>query len=133
MATTESEALDGAREMKPTGSHQLKPPIPEAEVRAALERVIASDAFQRSPQLQRFLRFVVEEVWAGRSDRLKEYVVGTEVFGRPANYDPKLDSLVRVEAHRLRTALEAYYQAEGHEDPVFIELIKGSYVPSFRE
>ncbi len=132
MAATEGEALEAARDMKPTDTHQLKPPIPEPEVRAALERVIASDAFQRSPQLQRFLRFVVEEVWEGRSDRLKEYVVGTEVFGRPANYDPRLDSLVRVEAHRLRTALEAYYQAEGHEDPVFIELIKGSYVPSFR-
>ena len=118
--------------MKPTDAHQLTPPIPEAEVRAALARVIASDAFQRSPQLQRFLRFVVEETWAGRSDRLKEYVVGTEVFGRPADYDPRLDSLVRVEAHRLRTALEAYYQAEGRDDPVFIEVTKGSYVPSFR-
>ena len=124
----------GVREMNPTGTHQLKlkPPIPEPELRAALERVIASDAFQRSPQLQRFLRFVVEETWAGRSDRLKEYVVGTEVFGRSANYDPRLDSLVRVEAHRLRTTLEAYYQAEGREDPVFIEMTKGSYVPSFR-
>jgi TolB-like protein/Flp pilus assembly protein TadD len=133
MATAESEALDEIREMNQTGTHQLKLPIPEAEVRAALERVIGSDAFQRSPQLQRFLRFVVEEGCAGRSDRLKEYVVGTEVFGRPADYDPRLDSLVRVEAHRLRTALEAYYQAEGREDPVVIEVTKGSYVPSFRE
>lgn len=89
VATAEREALDGIREMKPTGTDQRKPPIPEAEVRAALERVVASEAFQRSPQLQRFLRFVVEEVWAGRSDRLKEYVVGTEVFGRPADYDPR--------------------------------------------
>lgn len=133
VAATKSEVLEGIREMKPADTHQLSPPIPEAEVRAALERVTASDAFQRSPQLQRFLRFVVEEVWAGRSAQLKEYVVGTEVFGRPADYDPRLDSLVRVEAHRLRTALEAYYQAEGREDPVLIDLIKGSYVPSFRE
>jgi TolB-like protein/Flp pilus assembly protein TadD len=132
VAAMESEAVDGIREMKSTGTHQLKPPIPEPEMRAALETVTASDAFQRSPQLQRFLRFVVEETCAGRSDRLKEYVIGTEVFGRPADYDPRLDSLVRVEAHRLRTALEAYYQGEGHDDPIVIEVTKGSYVPSFR-
>ena len=119
--------------MTATETHPLKPLLGEVEVRAALERVLGSSAFQRTPQLQRFLRFVVEEVLAGRGDRLKEYVVGTEVFGRPSNYDPRLDSLVRVEARRLRTALEAYYQAEGHDDPVFIEFTKGSYVPSFRE
>jgi TolB-like protein/cytochrome c-type biogenesis protein CcmH/NrfG len=93
--------------------------------------VIASDGFQRSPQLQRFLRYVVEEALAGRGDRLKEYVVGTEVFGRPPNYDPRLDSLVRVEARRLRMVLETYYGADARDDPIFIELTKGSYVPSF--
>jgi TolB-like protein/Flp pilus assembly protein TadD len=119
--------------MKPGESHQATVSIPEAKVRAALERVVTSGGFQRSPQLQRFLRFVVDEVLSGRQNRLKEYVVGTEVFGRPADFDPRLDSLVRVEAHRLRTALEAYYQVEGCGDPVLIEVNKGAYVPSFRD
>ena len=121
------------REIKPTEAQEASPSILEPQVRAALEKVVASDTFQRTPQLQRFLRFVVDEVLAGRSQRLKEYVVGTEVFGRGAAYDPRLDSLVRVEARRLRIALDAYYRAEGRDDPVRIELMKGSYAPFFRE
>jgi len=105
--------------------------IPAVEVRSALERVLTCDGFQRSPQMQRFLRFIVEESLAGHQNRLKEYVVATEVFGRPSDYDPRVDSLVRVEAHRLRNLLDAHYRAEGREDPVVIELAKGSYVPSF--
>ncbi len=78
------------------------------------------------------LRFLVEETLAGRGDRLKEFVVGVEVFGRPSSYDPRLDSLVRVEARRLRTALGQYYADEGRSDPLLIELAKGAYTPSFR-
>ena len=107
--------------------------IPDDRVRAELEKVANSENFQRSPQLQRFLRFVVEETLSGRADRLKEYVIGTEVFGRPADYDPQLDSLVRVEAHRLRGALDQYYQHEDPCDGVRIELNKGSYIPVFRD
>jgi TolB-like protein/Flp pilus assembly protein TadD len=78
------------------------------------------------------LRFLVEETLAGRSDRLKEYVVGLEVFDRPDSYDPRLDSIVRVEARRLRAALNQYYANEGNADPIIIELPKGSYVTNFR-
>lgn len=106
--------------------------VPVAEVRSELKKVTASADFQRSPQLQRFLYFIVEEALAGRGDRLKEYVLGVEVFGRPASYDPRLDSLVRVEAHRLRATLEEYYREEGNGDSVSIYLPKGSYVPSFQ-
>ncbi len=108
-------------------------PIPDDRVRAELEKVANSENFQRSHQLQRFLRFVVEETLSGRGDRLKEYVIGTEVFGRPADYDPQLDSLVRVEAHRLRGALDQYYQHDDSCDGVRIELNKGSYIPVFRD
>jgi tetratricopeptide (TPR) repeat protein len=97
-----------------------------------LQRVLASASLQRSPQLQRFLCFIVDEKLAGRGDRLKEYVLGVEIFGRPASYDPRLDSLVRVEARRLRTALESYYGSAGIHDPIVIELQRGSYVPSIR-
>ncbi len=106
--------------------------LPAAEVRAELEKVIASAGLQRSPQLQRLLRFITEETLGGRGDRLKEYVLGTEIFGRPATYDPRIDSLVRVEAHRLRVAIEEYYREAGRNDPVVIALHKGSYVPTFR-
>ncbi len=103
------------------------------EVRAELSRVLSSPDFRRSPQLQRLLSFVVNETLAGRSDRLKEYTVGVEVFARPASYDPRLDSLVRVEAKRLRTLLDQYYANGGTSDPVRIDLPKGSYVPTFHQ
>lgn len=106
--------------------------IPASEIREALSRVAASGPFERSGQLQRLLRFVIEETLAGRGGRLKEYVIGVEVFGRPASFDPHLDSLVRVEAHRLRVALETYYREEGRPDRLVIELRRGSYVPLFR-
>jgi TolB-like protein len=102
------------------------------EVQAALDHVTQSGPFLRSRQLQRMLRFLVEETLAGRGERLKEYVIGVEVFGRPDSYDPRLDSLVRVEARRLRTALDQYYAKEGTSDPLVLELAKGSYIPSFR-
>jgi len=105
--------------------------VTTADVRAALAGVLRSGPLARSPQLQRFLAFLVDETLAGRGDRLKEYVIGLEVFSRPASYDPRVDSLVRVEARRLRAALAAYYSTDGRNDPVVIALHKGSYVPSF--
>lgn len=106
--------------------------IPPSDILAALERVEGSAALLHSGQLHRLLRFLVEETLAGRGDRLKEYVVGVEVFGRPASFDPHLDSLVRVEAHRLRGALDTYYRTEGFDDPVVVEVPKGGYHPVFR-
>ncbi len=102
-----------------------------AEVLAALERVTRSALFLRSSQLQRLLRYLVEETLAGRAERLKEFVIGVEVFGRPSSFDPRIDSLVRVEARRLRAALDAYYADEGRPDPVVIRLAKGAYHPAF--
>jgi eukaryotic-like serine/threonine-protein kinase len=103
-----------------------------ADVRASLARIFVSAPFAHSPRLKRFLTFLVEESLAGRSDRLKEYVIGLEVFSRPSTYDPRLDSLVRVEARRLRGALKRYYAAEGSNESTIIELRKGHYVPEFR-
>jgi tetratricopeptide (TPR) repeat protein len=105
--------------------------ISAAEIRTELEKVLASAELVRCPQLQRFLNFVVEEELGGRGDQLKEYVLAVGVFGRPADFDPRLDSLVRVEARRLRAALQRYYAANGRHDPIIIELQKGAYLPSF--
>ena len=106
--------------------------LPPVEVRAALGRVVRSSPFLHSPQLRRFLSFLVGETLAGRGGLLKEYVIGLEVFSRPSSFDPRLDSLVRVEARRLREALRAYYEGEGRADPITIEVPKGAYVPAFR-
>jgi hypothetical protein len=106
--------------------------IPATEVWFELRKVLASKPFQRAPKLQKFLCFVVEETMAGRGMRLTEYVLGVTLFGRHAAYDPRLDARVRVEAHRLRAALAAYYRQEGEHATVMIWLDKGSYSPSFR-
>jgi hypothetical protein len=77
------------------------------------------------------LKFVVEQTLAGDGPNLKESVIGVEVFGRPADYDPRIDPIVRVEARRLRSRLDKYYNSGNSSDPVRILLPKGSYVPSF--
>lgn len=81
----------------------------------------------------RFLRLVVTAALEGRSDELKEYRLGVEVFDREEAFDPAVDPIVRVEARRLRTKLAAYYSADGRHDEVLIELPKGGYTPAFRK
>src|SRR4051812_48951036 len=100
-------------------------------VRAQLERVLASKTFSRSPRISRFLGFVVEQTLAGQEDKLKEYLLGVEVFNRMDTFDPRIDSIVRVEARRLRYKLERYYETEGQNDTVLLQFRKGCYVPSF--
>lgn len=104
---------------------------PAAAVRHQLERILASESFVNAGRLSRFLRFVVEGTLEGRGDRLKEYAVGIEVFDRDADYDPRIDSIVRVEARRLRSKLVEYYATSGEADELVIGLRKGSYVPYF--
>jgi tetratricopeptide (TPR) repeat protein len=103
----------------------------ESDIRAELERILRSRAFVHSHRIRRFLQFVVEECLLGQHHRLKEYLIGLEVFNRQEAFDPRVDSIVRVEARRLRTKLEEYYLTEGHEDEIRIHLRKGSYVPVF--
>src|SRR5918998_5597141 len=98
---------------------------------AQLERVLQSRTLQNSESLKAFLRFVVEQTVDGREAQLKEYIIATEVFGRNSDYDPRIDSVVRVQAGRLRTKLQEYYTTEGKDDPVFIDLPKGHYHPVF--
>jgi len=102
------------------------------EIRAALQRMTGSDVFSRSPQLGAFLRFVVEAVLHGKADRIKAYTIGIEVLRRDPKFDPQLDPIVRVEATRLRRAIERYYAGPGATDPVIVDLPRGSYVPTFR-
>lgn len=102
------------------------------QIRAQLERILASRIFVRSERLRRFLRFTIESVLGGDTSQINEQVLGREVFDRKEGYDPQIDSIVRVEARRLRTKLNQYYQELGAQDPVQILLPKGGYVPIFR-
>jgi adenylate cyclase len=103
-----------------------------SEVRAALDRILASRCFQQAGRASDFLRFVVERTLAGDGQRLKGYTIGVEVFGRPADFDAQSDALVRVEAGRLRRRLVEYYASDGAEDPVRIELPRGTYAVDYR-
>ena len=105
--------------------------VPAVEIKSELDRILRSRAFIQSHRIRRFLQFVVEESLLGQPHRLKEYLIGLEVFDRREAFDPRVDSIVRVEARRLRNKLEEYYRTEGQEDPVRVLLRKGSYIPIF--
>ena len=105
-------------------------PTPE-DIRGALDDIVASDIFRPSPQLGVFLRFVVEAVLQGKSETIKGYTIGVEALKRSPDFDPQVDPIVRVEATRLRRAMERYYAGPGADAAVTIELGRGSYVPSF--
>ena len=98
---------------------------------AQLERVLNSRALQNSESLKAFLRFVVEKTVEEGEVQLKEYVIATEVFGRNSDYDSRIDSVVRVQAGRLRAKLQEYYATEGKADRIVIDLPKGHYHPVF--
>ncbi len=101
-------------------------------VRECLERVAGSPDFVAAPRLAAFLRFIVEEAIEGRGDQLKETTVAMRVFDRRADFDPRFDSIVRVQATQLRRRLQQYYANSGREDALVIEIPRGSYVPVFR-
>jgi TolB-like protein len=110
------------------------PAQPSAEdVHRQLDRLLASDGFAKADRMSRFLRYVVERTLAGDADRLKEYAIGVDVFDRNEDYDPRIDSIVRVEAARLRSKVDDYYNGSGIDDPIVIRLRRGSYVPVFEQ
>jgi hypothetical protein len=96
-----------------------------ADICQQLERILAHPLFQTAQRLSAFLRFAVENVIAGRAERLKEYVIGVEVFDRGTSYSPQTDPVVRIMAGRLRSRLAEYYQSDGNSDPVLVELPRG--------
>lgn len=107
-----------------------KRPTPVAVV-AALRRLLDSDELRPSTRSRDFLAYVVTETLAGRGDRLKERTVARYALGRAGTFDASTDSTARVQATRLRGAMERYYAGAGAEEALVIELPKGSYVPTF--
>lgn len=122
--------LDRKEIAQSTGQNCHLIPSP-ADVRAALERIIASPEFRASPHLAAFLKYSVETTLAGAGVSIKAYSVATSVLGRPPTFDPQTDPIVRVEATRLRRAIERYYLHDGFDDPIRIDIPRGRYVAYF--
>jgi len=106
------------------------PPSPEM-IREHLEQVLDDSPFSRSPRLAAFLCFVVNEALAGRGSSLKQYAIGVGAFGRDASFDPEQDPVVRIQAGRVRRALDRYYRDEGRAAVMRITIPTGTYKPSF--
>ncbi len=117
--------MDDACNHKPLAAPAAEP------VRAQLDRILGSAEFHATDRLRAMLRFVVEQQLEGHGQRLHGYSIAVEVFGRSTDFDATHDPVVRVEARRLRAALERYYLTAGSSDPVLIEIPKGGYVPVF--
>jgi adenylate cyclase len=102
-------------------------------IRRHLGRLLDSSHFDASSRSREFLGYVVDEALAGRGAELSQATIAVAVFGRTADFDAILDPIVRVQAGRLRRSLERYYLLARSDDPIRIELPKGSYAPVFRE
>lgn len=100
-------------------------------VKDALGRILQTPEFQRNRTVSQFLKFIVEETLEGRGDKIKAFTIATLALERGSTFDPQSDSIVRVQAGRLRQMLEAYYAGEGASDAVRIVLPRGGYRPDF--
>jgi hypothetical protein len=102
-----------------------------SELLEQLERIVRSKHFRNSKRYPTFLRFVVEQTLAGKTEGLKERTLGVDVFARPSHYDTNEDPIVRVTAGEIRKRIAQYYQEPGHEEELRIDLPLGSYLPHF--
>jgi hypothetical protein len=100
---------------------------------AEIDRLIRSPYLSGSEALCKLLQFLAQHTLNSPEDHLKEYEIATQVFGRPSDFDPQADSGVRVQMGRLRTKLAEHYQSIGANDPIQVEVPKGSYSLSFRQ
>ena len=107
--------------------------ISSDRVKTQLDRILASSEFMAGKRLGQFLRYVVEQSLNGQSGSIKQYTVAVEAFGYGADFDPQSNPIVRIEAQRLRRALDQYYYSHGNEDPIRIDIPKGGYIPTFSE
>jgi Tol biopolymer transport system component len=122
----------GESEIRVTLKDQKDDTLPDqALLRKCMERISLSSEFARSDQMIALLRFIVAGALAGRNGALNERAIGQHVFGRAADWDPSLDTIVRSEARRLRVKLVSYYEGAGRHDPIRIEIPKGRYRPAF--
>jgi hypothetical protein len=96
-----------------------------------IQRILQSKAFRTSEVQRNLLAYLADKSISGTADSLKEYTIGLDVFGKPASYDPRQESAVRMHVGRLRQKLAEYYRLEGTEDPVVVDLPKGGFKVTF--
>jgi Tol biopolymer transport system component len=120
----------GYSQADPAGNRGDRDVVSPNELDRELERILASRTFARSRRLQDLLRYTVDRIKTGRADSIKEYLLAVEVFGRKPSFDPRFDSIVRVQASRLREKLQKYYATEGRGDEILIAIPKGAYIPT---
>jgi TolB-like protein len=99
------------------------------EVLQQVAKIVESRIFKKSERMRRFLRYIVEMTLTGKQNEIGEYSLGLEVYDRTDEFDPRLSSIVRVDAARLRSKLREYYETEGKVDTIHIEIPKGTYIP----
>src|ERR1700689_5558551 len=102
-----------------------------AAERAEVEAILRSGIFNRAPNLESFFRYICERQFNGEADEVKEYSIAVEALRRSPDFDQKKDSIVRVEAHRLRKRLGEFYATDGASHMVQITIPPGQYIPHF--
>lgn len=130
MQRNSEELQDAGSDKNPVRADQ---PVPRELVRQHLDRILASELFNRSERLSRFLKFSVEEALSAKTGRVKEQMVGIEVFDRGPRFDARIDPIVRVEARRLRARLKKWYDTEGRDASIIIDLPTGTYSAVFSQ
>ena len=103
------------------------------QILAQVERVSGSHALRESESLRKLLNYLTHQALDHPGEPIKEYQIATEVLGRQSDFDPQFNSMVRVQAGRLRSKLTEYYSDEGSDDPIVVDFPKGTYALHFRE
>src|ERR1035441_919065 len=99
--------------------------------RHELDTILASGILIRAPNLARVLTYICAQYFEGTAGQIKEYNIAVEALGRPADFDQRRDSIVRGETHRLRKRLREYYEADGADHAIRIDIPTGQYAPRF--
>jgi hypothetical protein len=108
-------------------------PVTSEQARQAVEELLGSETLSRSEQLRSFLSYACEQALSGRGKEINEYSLAVDALGKPADFSPGEDSSVRRTAYDLRQKLQKYYEGEGRQAAIRVELPKGSYAPRFVE
>ena len=120
--------MTGMTASSPVVDHPIVPPsLCHDQVR----HIVGSETFRTAPTLQLLLRFLAAKVLDERAQEIKEYTIGVEALGRRQDFDPKTDPIVRVQVYRLRQKLKEYYDLEGSQDSVLVDIPRGHYLPRF--
>jgi hypothetical protein len=101
------------------------------EKRQELRRILNSRHFAKAEKKARFLEFVTEQALAGNAEKLNEFLIGLEIYERGEDFNPQTDPIVRVQAHQIRRLLCRYYEEEGKDSPIRLDLPPGHYIPRF--